>query len=88
MRKIRLGDIVQCKYTGFKGVAVAKTEFINECIQFSVAPKVGEDNKFIEDMGIDEGSLIIVPGPKKKRIAKKSLSPAGGASQKKSMRGY
>jgi len=37
--EIRLGDTIQCKYTGIKGVALAKIEFINGCIQFPVATK-------------------------------------------------
>jgi len=37
--EIRLGDTVQCKYTGLKGVALTKMEFINGCIQLEVVPK-------------------------------------------------
>ena len=57
---IKLGDKVKCRYTGFTGVAVAKTEFINGCVQYEVAPKAGKDNKLPEPAGIDEESLIIV----------------------------
>ena len=39
MNEIKLGDTVQCKYTGLKGVAMCKTEFINGCVQYSVSPK-------------------------------------------------
>jgi hypothetical protein len=34
MSEIKLGDYVRDKLTGFKGVAVARTEFVNGCVQF------------------------------------------------------
>ena len=89
MRKIKLRDKVRCKYTGFTGVVVARTEFLNGCVQFSIAPRVGKDNKFIEELGIDEGSLELISKPKKK--AKKPIKKRenGGATTiGKTMRGY
>jgi len=59
-KEIQLGDKVKCKYTGFTGIATMKTEFINGCIQFAVAPKVGKENKSPEEIGIDAQSLIIL----------------------------
>ena len=37
--KIKIGDTVQCRYTGLKGIAMSKLEFINKCVQFGVQPK-------------------------------------------------
>ena len=70
---VELGDRVKCKYTGYTGFVVAKTVFINGCVQCSVAAKVGKDNKLpMEgDPGIDEGSLIIIT-PKKKKVTKRA----------------
>ena len=65
MEKIELGDQVKCKYTGFKGVIVAKTEFINGCVQFSVVPKWDGKSPIMEEMSIDEGSLEIIKKRKK-----------------------
>ena len=65
MREIKLGDKVKCKITGFTGVAVAKTEFLNGCIQFMVAPKGDKKNKMPEEIGIDEQSLEIIKVKKK-----------------------
>lgn len=61
--KIRLGDKVKCKYTGFTGIVTAKTIFINGCVQFSITPRW--DKKLateilLTEMSIDENSLIIV----------------------------
>ena len=69
MDKIQFGDKVKCKITGFIGVVIAKTEFINGCVQWNVLPKGDKSNKMPEDIAIDEQSLeIILP---KKRIIKK-----------------
>lgn len=85
MRKIRLGDNVRCKYTGFIGVAMAKTEFLNGCIQFDVAPKVNKDNKLEDAVGLDIQSLELVKEPKKK-IVKSTTGGPNKAARK--MRGY
>ena len=34
MSKIKLGDKVRCKITGFIGIAVVRSEFLNVCIQW------------------------------------------------------
>ena len=68
-KEIQLGDKVKCKYTGFTGIVTMKTEFINGCIQFAVAPRVGKENKCPEEIGIDAQSLeIISRGEKGKEI--------------------
>ena len=73
-QEIKLGDKVRCIHTGFTGIAVCKSEFINGCIQFNVLPKGDKNNKMPEDMGIDEQSLEVVPS-RKKRVEK---SDTGG----------
>lgn len=75
MSEIKLGDKVRCIHTGFTGIAICRSEFINGCVQFNVLPKGDKKNKMPEEMGIDEQSLEIVPS-KKKKIIKKNT---GGA---------
>ena len=67
--QIKLGDKVRCVHTGFTGTAVAKTEFINKCIQWNVLPKGEKKNKMPEEMCIDQGSLevILTKKPVKKK---------------------
>jgi len=85
MNKIKLGDKVKCKITGFTGVAVAKTEFINGCVQYNVAPKWDKkSNPQDQEIGIDEKSLEIIPKVKKKIIKERT----GGAMRKITQRGY
>ena len=73
--EIKLGDKVRDKVSGFVGIAVARTEFLNGCIQWSVIPKAGKDGKMPEEVGIDSGSLEKVI-KKKVKVKKKDT---GGA---------
>ena len=75
MKEIKLGSKVRDKVTGFVGIATAKTEFLNGCIQYNVQPKAGKDNKVPEEIAIDIGSIEVVE-PKKVKIKKKDT---GGA---------
>lgn len=73
--EIRLGDKVKCKYTGFEGIAVAKTEFINRCVQFTVLAKydkktnTGYEGVPCIEMPIDSQSLVLID--KKLRVPTK-----------------
>jgi len=69
MSEIKLGDKVKDKITGFIGIAVCRSEFLNGCVQWSIAPKVSKDNKILEEIGIDEQSLEVI-NPKRKLIKK------------------
>lgn len=84
MVEIQLGDTVQCIYTGAKGVAVGKTEFINGCVQYLVAPPYSKGS-LPEELSIDEGSLKII---KKGSKYKKEESNGGPTSLIIKMRGY
>lgn len=60
MEKIKLGNKVKCKITGLTGIATARIEYINGCIQFCVKPKVDKNNKIIEGEYIDIDELEFV----------------------------
>lgn len=77
--EIKLGDKVRDTITGFTGIAVARTEFINGCIQWNILPKGDKINKMPEDMSIDEQALEVVKVKKKKKIKK---STNGGPIRK------
>lgn len=59
---IILGSKVQDKVTGFTGIATAKVEYLNGCIQYCVKPKVGEDGKMPEGSYIDHQQLVVIEG--------------------------
>ncbi len=57
-KRIKLGQRVRDKITGFTGVAVSRCEYLNGCIQYSVQPPVDEKNLIPKDQWIDEQQLI------------------------------
>jgi len=69
MSEIKLGDKVRDIHTGFVGTAMARTEFINGCVQYNVIPKADKINKMPEEMSIDESCLEIIK-PLRKEIKK------------------
>ena len=54
-----LGKKVKCKITGFEGIATAKVEYINGCIQYCVKPPAIE-GKMIDGEYIDVGQLEVI----------------------------
>lgn len=69
-----LGDKVKCKHTGFSGIIVGRTEFINGCKQYCVIPKE-KDGKYPEDVGIDEESLKLMERQNKLNIPARTGGP-------------
>ncbi len=68
---IKLGDKVKDKVTGFTGIATAKCEYLNGCIQFCVMPKMkAKDGKHPDGIFVDQGQLDVV-GAKKVVVKKK-----------------
>ena len=56
---IKLGERVKDTVTDFKGMAIARCEYLNGCIRIQVQPKeLNKDGKIIESEWIDEGQLI------------------------------
>jgi len=56
---IKLGQKVRDIVTGFEGIATAKVEYLNGCIQFCVKPKV-TDGKMLDSEYIDIQQLEII----------------------------
>lgn len=78
---IELGDKVRCKYSGFEGIAVAKTIFINGCVQYLVLPRWNKvKDGLIQEQSIDSQSLEVI----EKRKKPKEKEKTGGATK----RGY
>lgn len=72
MEKIKLGEKVRCKITGYTGIAVVRSEFLNGCVQYTVAGKwSGKGSPMENEMSIDQQSLEVVK-IKKKRIKKEN----------------
>lgn len=71
---VNLGDEVQDTVTGFKGIIVAKTDFIHGCTRVSVQPKVGKDGKIPEAQAFDAPALKVL----KAAVVKRSHNNTGG----------
>lgn len=61
-QKIKLGDKVRDKVTGYEGIAVARTQFLNDCVQYMVARKLKKDQdlNIQGDPSFDELILEVV----------------------------
>lgn len=64
MTKINLGDEVRDTITGFKGVAIARTEWITGCDRYTVSPKVDKDGKMGENQSFDGPTLVVTKAKK------------------------
>lgn len=60
-RVFRLGDTARCRITGYEGVVIARTEWINNCVRYTVqAQKLTAEGKPVEAVGFDEYDLDLV----------------------------
>ncbi len=94
--KIKLGDKVRDKISGYTGIAVARSKFINGCVQYSIAGKVkkGERLPIEGEPAIDETNLeiikknVVISCEYRKEEHKETKSNGGPTRFMKSMRGY
>lgn len=77
---IRVGDEAKDSITGYKGIVIAKTEWLNGCARLTIQPQELHDGKPIEAHTFDENQLILIKaksheavrdtgGPREDRIA-------------------
>lgn len=82
---IELGQTVRCKMTGFTGIAEARLEFINGCIQILVRPKnKTKDGEYPTGTYVDIELLDVVKGSRTIKINKRfdtKRIPSGGVRQ-------
>lgn len=72
---INLGDKVKDSVTGFKGIAVARTNWLHGCDRITIQPEgVDKDGKLFETFSFDEPQLIIL----KVKKVKKGSNKTGG----------
>lgn len=77
---ITLGKEVEDAISGFKGIAVARTVWLNGCVRIAIQPKIDGDGKYVEEVWIDEGQLVeleeeVAPEDEVREIEKE---PSGG----------
>ena len=72
MNKIQLGDKVKDTVTGFKGIAMARTTWLQGCDRITIQPKgVDKDGKTYRNETFDEPQVEVIT-PRKKPIPRKS----------------
>lgn len=72
-KDIEIGDRVRDRVSGFKGIAISRTEWLFGCIRIQVQPeKIGKDGKYPESIVFDEASLEVI---KKAAVLKKDENP-------------
>ena len=59
-RTIKLGDTARDIITGFEGVVVARTEWLYNCVRFTLQPKELKDGAPLETVTFDEDQLQVV----------------------------
>jgi hypothetical protein len=61
-QKVQLGDECRDTVTGFKGVAIVRSEYISGCARVGLQPPVDKDGKIPDAMHFDEPMLeVLIP---------------------------
>ena len=56
--KVKLGTKVRDNITGLEGIAIARCEYLNGCIQIQIQPqKLQENGKPVDDQWIDQQQI-------------------------------
>ncbi len=61
---INLGDEAKDAVTGFVGICVARTEWLNGCVRCTLQPPAGKDGKVPDGVTFDEPQLVVVKASK------------------------
>ena len=75
-KKTKLGDEVEDKVSGFKGVAIAFHDYLNGCRRISVQPQVDKDGKLPDSATFDEPQIKVIT--KEKAKAETGQNRTGG----------
>lgn len=60
MNHFNLGDKVKDTISGLTGIATARLEYLNGCVQYGVSGKADKDGKIPDTMYIDHSQLTLV----------------------------
>ncbi len=72
---IELGDQVVDSVSGFKGIVVAITKYLNGCNRVHIQPKVKKDGTLPEGQSFDEPQIKLIKPKKVKRTSKDTGGP-------------
>jgi len=73
--KLELGSKVKDIISGYKGIIVARSEWVTGCKRYGVQAEACKDSKPIDEQWFDEVRLELMSLPKKIKV---STQPTGG----------
>jgi uncharacterized protein YodC (DUF2158 family) len=76
--KVELGDEVQCKVTGFKGIVTGTQQCLTGCDRVHVQAPINKEGKFGENYNLDEASVKIITKQKVKPQSVQETVKKGG----------
>lgn len=79
MTKVKLGQEVIDTISGFTGIAVGRTEWLNGCVRIMIQPKVDKEGKMMDNAEFDEPQIAIVD----KAPLPRGASDTGGPTSSK-----
>lgn len=82
MTRIELGDKVKDWVTGLVGIAVARVEHLNGCVNYHLQPQMVKDGKSAALESVDEAQLIVISSKTKNEAKPKKKRKATGGPQK------
>ena len=73
-----MGDEVQDRISGFKGIVVSHTEFMHGCDRYGLQAKVGKDGKVPDWHYFDSRQLKLIKAKKVKVPKRTAVEKPGG----------
>lgn len=86
MENVELGDLVECKITGFSGVVTSYAKCLTGCDRITVQPPVKKDGKHPDSLWFDVAAVKVL---KKQKVKSKEVQgeKKGGWPTKVARRG-
>ncbi len=78
MEKIKLGDEVKCRVTGFQGIVVSTSQWITGCDRVGVRAPMTKEGKLGEAYDFDEPVLELIKKKKVKMVQSEDTIKKGG----------
>ena len=60
MHRFTLGEKIRDKVSGLEGIASARLEYLNGCVQYCISPRIDKDGKRVEGWYVDQQTLELV----------------------------
>ncbi len=78
---VELGDEVQDRISGFKGVSVSFHDYLNGCRRITVQPRVDKEGKLPDAATFDEPDLEVTKAAKQPAPEREPVPVTGGPSK-------